>query len=178
MEEQALVQNIIKTLSVVNSPEIQDKLVFFKFVLGSVGLFFLFFVIFVLYRSSFLRYALFTDVREMATYRAFGLRRMTERWEKAFARLQSANEAEYKLGIIDVDSMLDESLKRLGFGGANLEDRLRIIPEAVLPNVRQVEQAHAVRNNIVHDPNFILSLNQARTVMAVYEKAFKDLDLI
>ncbi|MBI1984666.1 MAG: hypothetical protein HYS60_00960 [Candidatus Wildermuthbacteria bacterium] len=176
--EKNSVESIFQFLSVVNNPGLQDALLLPKFILGSIGLFFLFFIIFAIFKSSWIRYLIVTDAKEFLTFRAFGVRKMAQRWQKALARLQTANEAEYKLAIIDADSMLDESLKRLGFGGANLEERLKLLTPVILPNVKDVERVHALRNNIVHDPNFILSLDQARDAMEVYEKAFLGLDLI
>src|SRR3989344_1579360 len=162
----------------VNNPGIQNMLFFPKMVLAPFGLFFVLFIIFALIKSSFLYYLILLDWREVLTFRAFGLRRMAQQWERALARLETANEAEYKLAIIEIDSMIDESIRRLGFGGQNLEERLQNVSPAVLSNLAELKDAHRVRNNIVHDPNFLLSLNQARRVMGVYEQSLKELDLI
>lgn len=164
--------------SIISNPDIQELLFWPKLFLMPFGLFFLFFIVFALVKSSFLYYLIFIDAREFVTFRAFGLRRMAQRWEQALRRLETANEAEYKLAIIEIDSMIDESLKRLGFTGETLEDRLQSVPSAVLSNIKELEEAHRVRNNIVHDPNFILSLTLARRVMGIYEQSLKALDLI
>lgn len=172
------VEVIFRMLSVVNSEKIQDFLLLPKLILMPIGLFFLFFLIYSVFASSFLHYLLYTDVREFLTYRAFGVGRMTRRWQNALARLETGNEAEYKLAIIEVDAMLDEVLVRLGFRGATTEERLRGISPTVLSNLPDLLSAHRTRNNIVHDPNFILSLDEARKTMAVYEQAFLTFDLI
>ena len=162
----------------VNNLGIQNMLFWARVVLAPVAFFFVFFIIFALIKSSFLYYLLWLDLREVVTFRAFGLRRMAQRWERALARLETANEAEYKLAIIEIDSMIDEAIRRLGFGGQNLEERLQNVSPAVLSNLAELKDAHRVRNNIVHDPNFLLSLDQARRVMGVYEQSLKELDLI
>lgn len=176
--ESSTAQTIFKTLSYINSDHLQNLIMIPRFILGSVGLFFWFFLIFAFFTTSWIKYLILTDAREFFTFRAFGVRKMTQRWQRALARLQTANEAEYKLALLDADAMLDASLQRLGFGGKTLEERLRILSPVILSHAREVERVHALRNNIVHDPNFILSLNQAREAMEVYEKAFSDLDLI
>lgn len=176
--EQNPFEQIFQTLSFINSPQLQENFVMLKFVLGSVGLFFLFFLVFALLKSTWLRYMFLWDAREFFTYRPLGLRRMTKRFQQSMARLETANEAEYKLAIIDSDAMLDEGLKRLGFAGENMDERLRILTSLILSNLEDVKRAHTIRNSIVHDPNFILSLDQAREMMAIYEKAFRDLDMI
>ncbi len=177
MNEQ-FVEQLFSRLSIVNSPSLQAFLGVPRFIFGFLGLFFLFFIIFSIYKSSWIRYFVLTDAKEFFTFRPFGVRKMTQRWQQNVARLQTANEAEYKLAIIDTDAMLDESLNRLGFRGTTLEDRFAILTPIILPNLEDAKRAHMVRNNIVHDPNFILSLDQAREVLAIYEKSFLDLDLI
>ncbi|MDO8577448.1 MAG: hypothetical protein Q7R55_01095 [Candidatus Wildermuthbacteria bacterium] len=174
-----IIRTILERFSYyVNNPGIQALLFWPKVVLMPLALFLVFFIIFALIKSSFLYYLIFLDWREFLTFRAFGLRRMAQQWERALARLETANEAEYKLAIIEIDSLIDESVRRLGFGGQNLEERLQNVSPAVLSNLSELKEAHRVRNNIVHDPNFLLSLDQARRVMGVYEQSLKELDLI
>lgn len=149
-----------------------------KFIFGLVGIFFAVFIVFALIKSSWLWYLFFLDAREFLTYRAFGVRKFTRDWEKIAARLETGEEAEFKLALIEADSMLDNSLKRLGFGGDTLQEKLDKTSSAILPNVADIKEAHRVRDNIVHDPNFILSHDQARKTLEVYEKSFQILDLI
>lgn len=162
----------------VNHPGIQALLFWPKVVLAPIGLFFVFYIIFALVKSSWLHYLILLDWREVLTFRAFGLRRMAQQWERALGRLETANEAEYKLAIIEIDSLIDEAIRRLGFSGQNLEERLQNVSPAVISNLAELKDAHRIRNNIVHDPNFLLSLDQARRVMGVYEQSLKELDLI
>lgn len=162
----------------VNNPRLQELLFFPKLVLMPLGLFFVFFIIFALIKSSWLYYLVLVDAREWFTFRAFGLRRMAGRWQSALSRLETANEAEYKLAIIEADSMIDEALKRLGFGGQTLEERLQNISPIIFTNLSELKDAHRLRNNIVHDPNFLLSMDQARRVMGIYEQSLTELDLI
>jgi len=103
---------------------------------------------------------------------------MASRWQQAIGRLETANEAEYKLAIIEADAMVDEALKRLGFGGQTMEERLQNISPLVFTNLQELKDAHRLRNNIVHDPNFLLSMDQARRAMGVYQQSLTELDLI
>jgi len=47
-----------------------------------------------------------------------------------------------------------------------------------LPNLEEARAAHQTRNNIVHDPNYRLSLDEARKILAVYEKSLIDLQAL
>ncbi|MDO8654983.1 MAG: hypothetical protein Q7R48_00960, partial [bacterium] len=123
-------------------------------------------------------FKLMFDLTEFLSYRAYGYSRVTRQWERIKSRLQTPNESEYKLALMEADDMLGSLLARIGFTEPTLAERLKNITEAIIPNVHEVIQAHAVRNNIVHDPDYHLTLEQARKTLDVYEDAFRALDLI
>jgi len=72
--------------------------------------------------------------------------------------------------------MLNDILKRMGFGGETLGERLEKLTAATLPNLEQIWEAHKIRNNIVHDPDYRLTLDEARKVLGIYEQALRDLE--
>jgi len=47
-----------------------------------------------------------------------------------------------------------------------------------LPSLAEVQGAHEIRNNIVHDPDYRLNLDGAQKTISFYEKAFTDLDVL
>jgi len=169
---------LFELLSLINNPQIQSALNPFRFALGGLGLLMLAFVVLVLSRTMWLKFAILFDLTEFLTYRPYGLRRMTKRWEKLMARLETANESEYKLAVIEADGMLNEVLSRLGFQGETLGDKLEGLTAAVVPNLQAVAQAHQVRDNVAHDPDYRLSLDMAKKTLSEYETAFRNLDLI
>ena len=87
-------------------------------------------------------------------------------------------ESEYKLAIIEADSILDEILKRMGYMGDSLGERLEKLTSASLPSLDEVKDAHKVRNNIVHDPDYKMTLDEARITIASFEKALVDLQAL
>ena len=82
------------------------------------------------------------------------------------------------MAVIDGDSLLEEALKKMGFTGDTLSERLDKLTEATLPNLADVLQAHQTRNRIVHEPDFRLTLEDAKKAMDIYEKALTDLQLL
>lgn len=170
-----LIQTFLERLV---SPELQKPLLIIKIVLGGLGIFFLGFIILIVHRTSWVRFAFVWDILEFLTFRPYGLRRMTQKWRKIKERMESPNESEWKLVLIEADSMLDESLKRMGFRGEGMDDRIKTIAPTIVSNIQDVMEAHQVRNNIVHDPDYRLTLDKARKAFDAYEKAFRELDLI
>ena len=59
-----------------------------------------------------------------------------------------------------------------------MAERLKNVTEAIIPNIQEVTKAHAVRNNIVHDPDYHLTLEETRKILTIYEDTFRALDLI
>ena len=169
---------LFETLSIINNPGLQNVLGVFRWIFGIVGICLFLFCLFVLVRSAWLNYAIVFDATEFLTFRPYGLRKMTGKWQKIQQRLESANEAEYKLAIIEADGLLNQILLRMGFKGETLGDRLKTLTTAIIPNLDDVTMVHQTRNNVVHDPDYRLVLNEAKKAIDIYEVAFRNLDLI
>lgn len=168
-------ENII---SKITSLEIQSSLFLLKILFIVFSLLFLVFIIFALFKTSWFKRILLWDLLEILTYRPFGVRKIAKQWAKITARLETGIESEAKLAVIEADSMLDDILKRMGYGGETLGERLKNLTSAVIPNIEEVWEAHKIRNNIVHDPDYRLSLDEARKTLSIYEKALTDLQAL
>lgn len=145
----------------------------FLFILFSAAL--LGFIIFALIKTLWLKRLIFWDLEEFLTFRPYGVRKIVKEWVKIKNRLDKGMESEYKLCVIEADAMLDEILKGMGAAGASLGERLEKMTPASLPSLDQVKLAHSTRNNIVHDPNYKLELDDAKKTIEIFEKALTDL---
>ena len=160
------------------NPTFPGWLQILKIILMSVSLFFAGFIIFALVKTSWLKRLIIWDWKEFLTFRPHGLRKVEKDWQKIKGRLETEIDSEYKLAVIEADSMLNELLKGLGFGGETLGERLEKVTTASLPNLEEVKEAHKIRNNIIHDPDYRLSLDEAKRVITIYEKALTDLQAL
>jgi len=165
-------------ISFILNPTFSGWLLVLKILFIICGLIFFGYSIFALVKTSWLKRMIIWDLQEILTYRPFGVRRIVRRWRKIKARLETGLESEYKLAVMEADKMLDDILMRMGFGGKTLGERLTKLTTASLPNIEEVRQAHRIRNNIIHDPDYRLSLDEARRVIAIYEKALTDLQAL
>ncbi len=157
------------------SPTFSGWLLILKILFIVAVLILLGFIIFALAKTSWLKRLLIWDLVEFFSFRPYGVRKVVKAWAKITARLETGLESEYKLAVIEADSMLDDILKRMGFGGETLGERLEKLTAATLPNLEQIWEAHKIRNNIVHDPDYRLTLDEARRVLDIYEQALRDL---
>lgn len=132
-------------------------------------------IIFCLMKSSWLKYYFLDDAVEFLSFRPFGLKKIEKQWLRIKKRMDLGLESEYKLALIGADNMMADTLKRMGCSGETLEEKLKGVTAATLPNIEEIKTVHQVRNNIIHDPDYRLSLEETRNAMEVYEKAFRDL---
>jgi hypothetical protein len=88
----------------------------------------------------------------------------------------SDNPNDWKLAIIEADIILDEALKRAGYGGASLGERLRSISPTQMQTIDDAWEAHKVRNQIAHaSADFVLTKRMAEDTIKQYRRVFDEL---
>ena len=123
--------------------------------------------------SSDLKAALYGAERPLASKNT-----VIKRFEAARARLRSSNPSQYKVAILEVDALADEILDGIGFKGATMKEKLDDVKGGQLENKELLVHAHEVRNQIVHDPKFTLSEEEAERYFGNYEKFFQEVELL
>jgi len=101
-----------------------------------------------------------------------------KKWKKIINRLESGNSAQYKIAILEADSLADRILDFIGHKGENMPDRLSQLDESHLENAEDLAKAHQIRNNIIHDKEFLVSRETAEEVLGIYEKFLDHFELI
>lgn len=102
-----------------------------------------------------------------------------ERWKKVLDYLFSANENDWKLAIIEADSMLFDLLTQLKFKGDTLGDKLKDADRDTFHSLSLAWEAHNIRNKIAHEgSSFEVSLHEAKRVIALYEQIFQEFGYI
>jgi hypothetical protein len=102
-----------------------------------------------------------------------------ERWKKVLDYLFSINENDWKLAIIEADTMLFDLLTQLGFKGENLGDKFKEANLASFKGLNFAWEVHNIRNKIAHEgSSFEVSLHEAKRVIALYEQIFQEFGYI
>lgn len=161
----------------ISSPQLQDTLFPVKLIFVTFAMFFLAFVIYFMINSSWLQFKFLEDVSEFFSWQAYGTKQMSKQWIEIKKRTESGTEADYKLAIIDADDFLVEVLDGRGFEGKDFQDALAKASRMIAPILNDVLGAHEIRNSIVYDPNFKLSIDQGKKVLDIYESAIKNIGL-
>ncbi len=103
----------------------------------------------------------------------------SERWDVVINHLNSGNQAEWKLAIMEADNILAEMVEKIGYAGENLGEKLRAVEKSDFNTIDEAWEAHKIRNKIAHEGSgFQLSEREARRVVGLYEKVFKEFEYI
>ena len=99
-------------------------------------------------------------------------------WQDIRKKMESNNETDYKVAVIEADAFIDDLISRMGYSGDNFGERLANIPTNHIVNIEGMKQAHEVRNRIIHDENFAVSKEDAERVLGQFEELLKSYQVI
>ena len=103
----------------------------------------------------------------------------SSKWRMVLKHSASKNPSDWKLAIIEADTILDALVERSGFPGATLGERLKNADRGVFRNLDFAWEAHKVRNRIAHEgSNFDLTERDAKNTIRQYEEVFKEFGYI
>lgn len=100
---------------------------------------------------------------------------LAKKWSIIANKSKSLKAGDWKLAIIEADKFLDDLLKRLGYEGESMGDRLKKLDNKKIANLDQIWQAHKIRNDIVHHPEYEPSKSEIDFALETYERALQDL---
>ncbi len=98
-----------------------------------------------------------------------------ESWHKIEGHFYRGSESDLKVAILEADKLLNDALREAGVIGIQLGDRLKKASTGQIPNLNELWQAHKLRNQIAHEPNFKLKRDLAERALGIYETALKNL---
>jgi len=94
------------------------------------------------------------------------------RWSELLGRVKTPDGM--VLAIIDADKLLDEALRKCGYKGKTMGERL-VSAQRAFTNNDGVWLAHKLRNRLVHEPGVRLRQHDAKTALAGVKQGLKDL---
>ncbi|MEX0881274.1 MAG: hypothetical protein WEC17_00040 [Candidatus Saccharimonadales bacterium] len=95
-----------------------------------------------------------------------------KRWAELLTRVKTSEGM--ALAVIDADKLLDEALKRKGYKGKTMGERL-VAAQRALSNNDGIWYAHKLRNRLVHEPSVRLRKNDAKNALAGIKQGLQDL---
>ena len=108
------------------------------------------------------------------------LRPKNEKWELVLKHIASGNPSDWRLAIIEADTILDELTQTMGYSGGSLGERLKNAEE--VGNFRTLNgawEAHKIRNQIAHTgSDFDFNKHKAEETIRLFEEVFEEFDYI
>lgn len=99
-------------------------------------------------------------------------------WEHVIQRIDSLQDAEWKVAIIDADKIVDGALRRAGYEGESMGDRLMKMTQGDLASLDDLWMAHKIRNKLVHEPGYQITYQEARRTVKIFEKVLGELGMM
>lgn len=101
------------------------------------------------------------------------------RWELIERYMRSNNPSDWKVAIMEADNILDDIVKRMGYPGDTLGERLKMIEASDFPYLDEVWQAHKTRNRIAHTgTDFPITRSSAEETINAYYRSFKEMGFL
>ena len=149
-----------------------------KIIFIAVSLFLIAGIAFFLKQTNWLSYRYTQDLQDFLSFRASFAKKFEKMFKKINKRLDSQSINEHKLALIEVDNLLGEVLDKMKYKGRDIEDRLASVTDGTISNTQEIKDVRKIINNIMNDPDYNVSLDKARSIVKVYEKALQDLNII
>lgn len=135
-------------------------------------------IIFCLSKSDFVKMSFLFDFVEFIRVKGYYTGKLEKKWQRIAKKLESPNMADWKLAVIEAEALTEDVLARMGFGGESFGEKLKKMKPEQLPSLENLTEAHQVRNNIVHDPDYKIDIGEINKIITVYEKSLQELDAL
>ncbi len=100
-------------------------------------------------------------------------------WERVLSHIESENESDWKLAIIEADIMLAALLVKLSLKGETIGDQLKSVEKSDFRTLDKAWEAHKIRNQIAHEgASYKLSKKEALRVLILYKEVFEEFQII
>lgn len=93
-----------------------------------------------------------------------------KRWRRVEAQLASGQETQYKLAILEADTIVDEVLKLAKFPGENMAERLEKSLPYQVEHRDRLMWAHSIRNTIIRESTFPVDQDLAEKTIGAYKE--------
>ncbi len=100
-------------------------------------------------------------------------------WEKILKNIDSLNESDWRLAILEADIMLGDLLERMYLPGDTIGDKLKAVEKSDFTTLDNAWEAHKVRNQVAHEgQSFVLTDRETRRVVDLYRTVFEEFHII
>jgi len=104
---------------------------------------------------------------------------INHQWERILNHIESLNENDWRLAILEADIMLAGLLDAMSLPGDTVAEKLKAVEVSDFTTVENAWEAHRIRNQVVHEgSSFMLNEREARRVIELYGSVFSEFQII
>jgi len=101
------------------------------------------------------------------------------KWLLVEKHINSLNQADWKLAILEADIMLAELLESLALPGESIGEKLKAVEKSDFTSIDEAWEGHKIRNAIAHEgSDFLITEREAKRVISLYKKVFDEFEII
>jgi hypothetical protein len=100
------------------------------------------------------------------------------RWERVEKLAASPNPSDWRVAILEADSMLDELIVKLGYQGEDMGERMRGMNPEAFPYLSEAWRVHKLRNIVAHETSYDLQKGETEDAIDAYNLIFKSMSFI
>lgn len=102
-----------------------------------------------------------------------------QRWAQIMKHIESFNENDWKLAILEADIILGEMLTKMGHTQENIGEKLKSIEKSDFNTIDKAWEAHKFRNDIAHGgSSFVITHREAKRVIDLFKDVFKEFEYL
>ncbi|OIP76020.1 MAG: hypothetical protein AUK07_00405 [Parcubacteria group bacterium CG2_30_36_21] len=169
-------QSFESAFDILVSPQLQEKIFIFKIIFIIISIIFFAMIVYYALNTTYLRRLFIQDLEDASSWKDYGRSKIFKKWQKIKKRLKKDNEAEYKLALIEAGKILDDILKKMGYGEKSLSDKLRHLSSSHVSNLEELLKVNEICQNVIRDPDYKLNKEKAEEIINILEKSLKDLE--
>ena len=96
------------------------------------------------------------------------------RWQKILDQVNSDNQNNWKVAILEADVLLNDVLAEQGFFGETVADKLKDAQTSDIESLQYAWDGHKIRNAIAHQIDYNITQHEARMAVSMYERFFNE----
>lgn len=101
------------------------------------------------------------------------------RWHYIQTLIESPNESDWRVAIMEADSLMEEKLKEKGLSGETVGELLENARGSGYRSIQDAWDAHLIRNQIAHSgSDFPLSQIEGRRVIKMFQNFFEEMGVM
>jgi len=106
-------------------------------------------------------------------------RNENQKWNYILTLIESPNESDWRMSVMEADNLLEESLKEKGISGSTVSELLEGAKSSGYASIQNAWDAHLIRNKIAHEGSeYPLSQIEGRRVIKMFQNFFEELKII